>query len=85
MSDVVSKSRYHRRWLWWGVGLVGLAGAAAAIIWLFFIVKQQSTQPGAAAPFLAVGGFAAALAQVLLAWLQLRQGSRAPKGCAGSA
>jgi hypothetical protein len=59
---------------------VVLAGAAAACFWLFLIVKRQSGQPGWAGAFLAVAGFAAAvaaLAQVLLAWLQLRQGARA--------
>ncbi|MCA1648128.1 MAG: hypothetical protein LC797_22610, partial [Chloroflexi bacterium] len=53
---------------------MGLAGAAAACLWLFVMVKQQSGQAGAAGPFLAVAGFVAAVLQVLLAWLQLRQG-----------
>lgn len=65
------------RWLWRAIGLMGLAGAAAACIWLFVIVKQQSGQPGPAGPFLAVGGFVAAILQVMLAWLQLRQGGGA--------
>ena len=77
MPEAVFKSRYYWRWVWWTVGLVGLAGAAAASIWLFLIVKKQSGQHGGAAPFLAVGGFVAAVSQVLLAWLQLRQGRRA--------
>jgi tetratricopeptide (TPR) repeat protein len=72
----VFKSRHRWRWLWWTVGLVGLAGAAAASFWLFLIVRKQSGQHSGAAAFLAVAAFVAAVAQVLLAWLQLRQGIR---------
>ncbi len=78
--DAGLNSRDRRQWLWRAVGLAGLAGAAAACFWLFLIVRKQSGQPGWAAPLLAVGGFVAAVAavaQVLLAWLQLRQGIRA--------
>ncbi len=63
------------RWGWWVLVLVGLAGAGLASVWLFLIFKKQSGQPNSAA-FLAVAGFLAAAAQVVLAGLQLRQGSR---------
>ncbi len=56
--------------------LVGLAGAGLASVWLFLTLERQSRQPGSAA-FLAVAGFVAATAQVVLAGLQLRQGNRA--------
>src|SRR6185437_15531130 len=77
MPDPVFTSRHRPRrwrWLWQAIGLIGLAGAAAACIWLYVLVKQQNGQPGAVGSFLAVGGFVAAVLQVTLAWLQLRQG-----------
>lgn len=64
------------RWVWWVLVLIGLVGAGLASVWLFQIFKKQSGQPSSAA-FLAVAGFLAAAAQVMLAGLQLRQGSRA--------
>ena len=56
--------------------VIGFAGAAAACMWLFVALKQQSGQSGWAAPLLAVGGFVVAAASGLLAWLQVRQSSR---------
>jgi hypothetical protein len=79
MPDTTSRlgrAAQLRRWASWTLVLVGLVAAAAASTWLFFALKEQSGQPGGAAPFLAIGGFVAAVAQVLLAWLQLRQDSR---------
>jgi hypothetical protein len=71
--DLVLDSHGRWQWLWRTAGLAGVAGAAG--YWLYLIVKRQSGQPGEAA--LAVGGFGAAAAQVLLFWLQMGQGSRA--------
>jgi Tetratricopeptide repeat len=62
--------------VWWVLVLAGLAGAGLASVWLFVIFKKQSDEPSSAA-FLAVAGFVAAATQVVLAGLQLRQGSRA--------
>ncbi len=61
--------------MWWVLVLVGLSGVGLASLWLFQIYKKQSGQPNSAA-FLAVAGFLAAAAQVVLAGVQLRQGSR---------
>jgi hypothetical protein len=41
-------------------------------------VKQQNGHSGGAGEFLAVGGFVAAVSQVILAWLQLHQGHGKP-------
>jgi hypothetical protein len=39
--------------------LVGLVAAAVASTWLYFILKEQTGQRGAASPFLAASGFVA--------------------------
>ena len=68
------------RWVWRGLALAVLGGGAAACFWLFLIVNKKSGQPGWVAPLLVVSGVvatAAAVAQVVLAGLQLSQGSRA--------
>ncbi len=42
--------------MWWTLVLVGLVAAAIASTWLFFVLKEQTGQPGTEAPFLAVAG-----------------------------
>ena len=78
-DDLSRPPRASRRWRWvrwvlWVLVLAGLAGAGLASWWFFNVLKKQTTQPNSEA-FLAVAGFVAAAAQVVLAGLQLRQGS----------